>query len=188
MTKAAIRTLYRQKRNEMSDAVKERLEDLMLIQFQSLQLSIPEFVMTYSPIDSLNEYNPVLIEEYCFFKNPATTLVYPVADFINNFLKPFAVKEDTLFEINEYDIEEPVDGEEIASNKIGLMIMPLLAFSEDGFRVGYGKGFYDKFISGCSSNLLKIGFSYFDATVIDDTNKLDKKMDFCITPQRIFEF
>ena len=81
-----------------------------------------------------------------------------------------------------------VDGEEIAPNKIGLMIMPLLAFSEDGFRVGYGKGFYDKFISGCSSNLLKIGFSYFDATVIDETNKLDKKMDFCITPERIFEF
>ncbi len=188
MTKAAIRTLYKQKRNELSALVKERLEDLMLIQFQSLHLTIPDRVMTYSPIDSLNEYNPVLIEEYCFFKNPATTLVYPVADFKNNLLKPFAVKEDTLFEINEYDIEEPIDGEEILPNTIGLMIIPLLAFNEEGYRVGYGKGFYDKFISECSPNLLKIGFSYFDAIVINDTNKLDKKMNFCITPERVFEF
>ena len=188
MTKAAIRTLYKQKRNKLSASVKERLEDLMLIQFQSLHLTIPDRVMTYSPIDSLNEYNPVLIEEYCFFKNPATSLVYPVADFKNNLLKPFAVKEDTLFEINEYDIEEPVDGMEILPKTIGLMIIPLLAFNDEGYRVGYGKGFYDKFISECSHNLLKIGFSYFDATVINDTNKLDKKMDFCITPERIFEF
>ena len=188
MTKAAIRKLYKQKRNDLSAAVIERLEDLMLIQFQSLHITIPDFVMTYSPIESMNEYNPVLIEEYCFFKNPATTLVYPVADFATNTLKPFAVKEDTFFEINQYDIEEPIDGEEILSNTIGLMIIPLLAFNEKGYRVGYGKGFYDKFLEECSPQLLKIGFSYFDAEVIDDINKLDKKMDFCITPERIFQF
>ena len=188
MTKAAIRTLYKQKRNDLSAAAKERLEDLMLIQFQSLHLDIPDMVMTYSPIESLNEYNPVLIEEYCFFKNPTTTLVYPVADFKTNSLKPFAVKEDTFFEVNEYEIEEPIDGEEILPTKIELMIVPLLSFNEKGYRVGYGKGFYDKLIQDCSPHLLKIGFSFFDAEIIDDVNNFDKKLDFCITPERIFEF
>ncbi len=188
MTKAALRTLYKQKRKELSAAAKERMEDLMLIQFQSLHLNIPDVVMTYSPIESLNEYNPVLIEEYCFFKNPSTMLVYPVADFKTNTLKPVAVKEDTFFEINEYEIEEPIDGEEIPATTIDLMIVPLLAFDEKGYRVGYGKGFYDKLIQECSSNVLKIGFSFFDAVIIDDANNLDKKLDFCITPERIFEF
>ena len=188
MTKAAIRKLYKQKRLELSAAVKERLEDLILIQFQSLHLVIPDVVMTYSPIESANEYNPTLIEEYCFFKNPATTLVYPVADFKSKSLKTFSVKEDTLFELNEYEIEEPVDGKEISAGTIELMIVPLLSFDINGNRVGYGKGFYDKLIAECSPKLLKVGFSFFDAEVIDDLNNFDQKIDFCVTPERIFEF
>jgi 5-formyltetrahydrofolate cyclo-ligase len=188
MTKAGIRTLYKQKRNDLSAAAKERLEDLMLIQFQSLHINIPDMVMTYSPIKALNEYNPVLIEEYCFFKNPTATLIYPVADFKSNSLKPFAVKEDTFFEINEFEIEEPIDGEEILPTTIELMIVPLLSFDEKGNRVGYGKGFYDKLIQECSSTLLKIGFSFFNPEIIDDVNNLDKKLDFCITPECIYEF
>ena len=168
--------------------MKDRLEDLMLIQFQSLHLEIPDMVMTYSPIDALNEYNPVLIEEYYFFKNPATTLVYPVIDKVHDCLKAFAVKEDTLFELNEYEIEEPMNGKETAPEAIGLMIVPLLTFNEKGYRVGYGKGYYDKFIEQCRPEMLKIGFSFFDAEIIDDINRFDKAMDFCITPQRICQF
>ena len=96
MTKSDLRKIYKQKRIELSPAVKDRLEDLMLIQFQSLHLEIPDMVMNYSPIEALNEYNPVLIEEHCFFKNPATTLVYPVIDAVQNSLKAIAVKEDTF--------------------------------------------------------------------------------------------
>ncbi|MCY7293223.1 MAG: 5-formyltetrahydrofolate cyclo-ligase, partial [Ferruginibacter sp.] len=98
------------------------------------------------------------------------------------------VKEDTFFELNEYDIEEPIDGEEILPTAIELMMVPLLSFNTDGYRVGYGKGFYDKLIESCSPKLIKIGFSFFDAEVIDDINKLDEKLNFCITPERIFEF
>ena len=188
MTKAELRKIYKKKRVELSLAVKKRLEDLMLIQFQSLHLEIPDMVMTYSPIEVWNEYNPVLIEEYCFFKNPATTLVYPVIDKIHNTLKALAVKEDTLFELNEYEIEEPMNGKQTAPEAIGLMIVPLLAFNNMGHRIGYGKGYYDKFIKQCPSETVKIGFSFFDAEVIDDISSFDKAMDFCITPERIYKF
>lgn len=188
MTKAALRTLYKQKRSELSHAVKDKLEDILLIQFQSLHLDIPDTVMTYSPIEAMNEYNPILIEEYCFFKNPAASLIYPVVDKANNDLKAFAVKEDTFFDLNEYDIEEPVNGKEIYPEGVGMMIIPLLAFDESGYRVGYGKGYYDKFISRCRPDVLKVGFSFFDAEVIDDLNSFDQKMDICITPERIYQF
>ena len=126
MTKSALRKIHKQKRLDLSHAVKDRLEDLMLIQFQGLHLHIPDTVMTYSPIEALNEFDPVLIEEYCFFKNPAATLIYPVVDKENNNLKAVAVKEDTFFELNEYDIEEPMNGKETAPEAVELMIVPLL--------------------------------------------------------------
>ena len=188
MTKSKLRKIYKQKRADLSPAVKDRLEDLMLIQFQSLHLEISDMVMTYSPIEGLNEYNPVLIEEYCFFKNPATTLVYPVVDKVHKNLKTVAVKEDTLFELNEYEIEEPMNGKETAPEAIGLMIIPLLSFDKSGYRVGYGKGYYDKLIQECRPEMLKIGFSFFDPEIIDDINPFDKAMDFCITPERIYQF
>lgn len=188
MTKSAIRKLYKQKRKELSAGVKEKFEDLMLIQFQSLHLEVPDMIMTYSPIEALNEFNPILIEEYCFFKNPAATLVYPVTDKENQTLHAVAVKEDTFFELNEYDIEEPINGKETSPEALGLMIVPLLAFNETGYRVGYGKGYYDSFIKKCRPNMIKIGFSFFDAVAIDDITEFDEKMDYCITPDRIYQF
>lgn len=188
MTKKEIRKIYKQKRAELSPATINRLEDLMLIQFQSLHLDIPDTVMTYSPIEKMNEYDPVLIEEYCFFKNPATTLIYPVMDKATNELKVFTVKEDTFFDLNEFDIQEPMNGKQTTPAAIGMMIIPLLAFDERGYRVGYGKGYYDKLIASCRKDMLKIGFSFFNAEVIDDVNEFDQKLDFCITPERVFSF
>jgi 5-formyltetrahydrofolate cyclo-ligase len=188
MTKAAIRKLYRQKRMDLSLSEKDHLEDLLLIQFQSLHLDVPDNIMTFSPIGNFNEYNPILIEEYCFFKNPAATLIYPVTNFKNNSLTPVTTKEDTLFEVNEYQINEPLNGTAISPIIIELMLLPLLGFDTKGYRVGYGKGFYDKLINNCAPAMLKIGFSFFSEVVIDDKNEFDKKMDICITPDHIFQF
>ena len=188
MTKAEIRKVYKQKRMELAPNEKNRLEDLMLIQFQSLHFDIPDNIMSFSPIETYNEYDPILIEEYCFFKNPAATLIYPVTNFKDNSLIPVATKEDTIFEVNDYDINEPVNGKPVAPISIQLMFVPLLGFDENGYRVGYGKGFYDKLIADCSSHLTKIGFSYFEPINITDLNVRDKKLDYCITPLRIFQF
>ena len=188
MTKTAIRKLYKQKRTDLSPSEKDRLEDLLLIQFQSLHLDIPDNIMTFAPIEIYNEYNPILIEEYCFFKNPAATLIYPVANFKDNSLIPVATKEDSIFEVNEYEIAEPINGIPVSPFTIELMLLPLLGFNASGYRVGYGKGFYDKLINDCNPKMLKIGFSFFSEVIIDDINELDKKLDICLTPDGIFQF
>ena len=188
MTKAEIRKLYRQKRMNLPPNEKDRLEDLLLIQFQSIHLEIPNNIMTFSPIENYNEYSPVLIEEYCFFKNPSATLIYPITNFKDNSLIPVATKEDTLFEVNDYNINEPINGEPVLANSIELMLVPLLAFNDNGYRVGYGKGFYDNLIEDCSSNMVKVGFSFFDPVNIDDVNELDKNLNYCLTPNQIYQF
>ena len=188
MTKAEIRKLYKQKRTDLPPNEKDRLEDLLLIQFQSLHLDIPDNIMSFSPIETFNEYDPILIEEYCFFKNPAATLIYPVTNFKENSLIPVATKEDTIFEVNEYNINEPVNGEPVLPVSIQLMFVPLIGFNEEGYRVGYGKGFYDKLITDCTSKMIKIGFSFFEPVEIADTDKFDQQLNFCITPFKIYQF
>jgi 5-formyltetrahydrofolate cyclo-ligase len=68
-----------------------------------------------------------------------------------------------------------------------MVLVPLLAFDRQGFRVGYGKGFYDRFLQNLST--LKIGLSFFDADEdIDDVHAYDIQLDQCITPNKIVTF
>ncbi|MNY75556.1 5-formyltetrahydrofolate cyclo-ligase family protein [compost metagenome] len=63
----------------------------------------------------------------------------------------------------------------------------MLAFDRNGYRVGYGKGFYDRFLQ--KINTRKIGLSMFEPVdCITDVNEHDVKMDLCITPDRIYFF
>ena len=56
-----------------------------------------------------------------------------------------AVDDETEFEENKYGITEPVNGVKIDPEEIDMMLVPLFAFDKRGYRVGYGKGYYDRF-------------------------------------------
>lgn len=73
--------------------------------------------------------------------------------------------------------------------KIEVVFVPLLAFDKQGNRVGYGKGFYDRFLKQCKTDVVKIGLSLFDAEEeIEDVLENDIPLDYCITPNKIHEF
>ena len=60
----------------------------------------------------------------------------------------FIVLEDlSLVEKGYAGIPEPIADEPVANDKTALVLMPGLAFDEAGHRIGYGGGFYDKFLS-----------------------------------------
>ena len=66
---------------------------------------------------------------------------------------------------------------------------PLLAFDEQGHRVGYGKGFYDKLLSKCKPDCKRIGLSLLEPTSkIDDINPHDGILHACITPSKTWDF
>jgi 5-formyltetrahydrofolate cyclo-ligase len=189
MTKTELRKVYKEKRSALSLAQKDKLEDLMLIQFQQLEIEIPALVMTYAPCAKHNEFDPQLITDFCYFRNPAQTLFYPVVDSGVNTMYCAVVNDETVFAPNEYGIDEPVDGLVMFPEEIDLVIVPLLAFDVKGNRVGYGKGYYDRFLKECKDDVIKIGFSFFDAVPkVTDMNKYDIKLDYCITAERIYSF
>lgn len=191
MKKNDIRNLYKEKRLQLSSAQIGKMDDLMLIQFQKLVIDIPALIMTYSPIKKWNEFDPQGITDYCYFKNPEQQLFYPlmIEEDKHCKIRAVIVDDNTFFETNKYGFDEPLDGIDMIPSEIDMVITPLLSFDKKGNRVGYGKGCYDHFFKKCRKDCIKIGFSYFDAVEkIEDINQDDIKLDYCITPKRIFIF
>jgi 5-formyltetrahydrofolate cyclo-ligase len=187
--KKDIRKIYKDKRQQLLHAQKEKLDDLLLIQFQKLPLPSLHVLLSYWPINAFNEINTHTITDFIEFRNPGIRITYPTTDFITHTMTAILTDEDTEFSENMYGITEPIATEKIANDQIDIVLIPLLAFDTRGYRVGYGKGFYDKFLADCNKDALKIGLSYFEPLdSIEDVDAHDIKMDHCITPDKIYNF
>jgi 5-formyltetrahydrofolate cyclo-ligase len=189
MLKKEARKLYKEKRLGLSEPERSKLDDLLLIQFQTAALPFLYTVLSYWPIEENHEPNTHLFAEYLRFRNPELKIAYPVSDFASMVMTAVAVDIDTPFTKKELNIYEPAEGEVISSGSIDMAIIPLLAFDTRGYRIGYGKGFYDKYLAGCREDCIKTGFCYFEPVErIDDCNEFDVPLDLCITPQTVYVF
>lgn len=189
MLKKQIRSLYKQKRLTITPQEKAKWDDLLLIQFQTIELPFVDYLMSFYPIEQYNEVNTFIMADYLHFRNPGLHICYPKTSLTDNSMRAVHCSADSIFEANAYNIPEPLDNEPVAPEAMDLVIVPLLAFDELGNRVGYGKGYYDRFLKECREDCITVGFSYFDpVSSIDDAHEFDVPLDFCITPQRIYVF
>jgi 5-formyltetrahydrofolate cyclo-ligase len=93
------------------------------------------------------------------------------------------------FANSEWGILEPLHGEIIDPLKFDVILLPLLAFDLQGNRVGYGKGFYDRYLAHCRPDCLKIGISLFDpVSLIEDMEAHDITLDIAICPAQVYDF
>jgi 5-formyltetrahydrofolate cyclo-ligase len=187
MTKQELRNKYKAMRQGLSVLKKDKLEDLLLINFQKYKIDTARVILSYRPFNKHNEFDPHLIERFSTFKNPGVTIAYPVID--GEVFRVLVPDENTIFKENVYGIEEPSEGKKINATDIDLVIVPLLAFDLKGYRVGYGKGYYDRFLKQCRKNTIKAGFSFFEPErLIDDIDHHDIPLDVCFTPEKTYSF
>ena len=64
MTIDQLRTVYKEKRAAIPAAHRAKLEDLLLIQFQKLDIEIPALIMTYAVLEKMHEFDPETITDY----------------------------------------------------------------------------------------------------------------------------
>lgn len=189
MTKQEARKVFKQNRAQLSRKDIVKMNDLLLIQFQRLTLPFLKIIHSYIPLQDQKEPDPLLMIDFLKFKNVNLKVVYPKINTETFLMQSILEDDNTTFELNKYGIPEPSMGALIAEKEIDLAFVPLIAFDLFGNRVGYGKGYYDRFIAKCRFNMIKIGISYFPPLdQIEDIEEFDKKLDFCITPDYIYAF
>jgi 5-formyltetrahydrofolate cyclo-ligase len=195
VTKAEIRKLYKEKRKALTLENCENFNKIIHnLVFSRLAIH------RYSPI---HLFLPILRN-----KEPDTRLI------INTLRKDFApdlyiskslengellhtkFEPATVLETNKWGIEEPKNLTQPLSseaffekyqNEDILIFVPLLAFDKKGNRVGYGKGYYDKFLQFATQDTTIVGLSLFEPIdLIENTDAFDIKMNFCVTPERVW--
>lgn len=94
----------------------------------------------------------------------------------------------TQLELNQWLIPEPINATIIDPKIIEVMFIPMIIGDERGYRVGYGKGYYDRFLVQCF-NPIKIGLCFFGPIQqIEDLNQYDQKLNHLVTPDKIYTF
>jgi 5-formyltetrahydrofolate cyclo-ligase len=121
------------------------------------------------------------------FNNKWTkNILLPVTD-KNNFMEFFSWKKNDVLFVNKFGILEPIKAQSKVPN---IILVPLLAFDKNKHRLGYGKGFYDRYLNKYLKqfkNILTIGVAFsFQKHHKLPINQNDVKLDLIITEKEIF--
>jgi 5-formyltetrahydrofolate cyclo-ligase len=106
-------------------------------------------------------------------------------------MQHFVWDDGTTFIPNRWGIDEPdpISSQPLDIQRIDAVLVPLLAYDRKGHRVGYGGGYYDRFLAECRPDTWKIGLSFFEPIdAISDVNEWDIPLDVCVTPSTVYHW
>lgn len=186
MKKAELRKLAMNQRKSLSPLVASELSLQLLSHFSELDFSGVKTIHIFLPIAEKNEPDTFLFIDWLESNYPNIKIIVPKADFETALMSNYVYSGREDLQKNLYNILEPQKAE-LHDGEVEMVIIPLLAFDKRGYRVGYGKGFYDRFLKGLTT--LKVGISFFEpSNNIEDVNEHDICLDLCLTPQRVYDF
>ncbi|WP_423146601.1 5-formyltetrahydrofolate cyclo-ligase [Rubrolithibacter danxiaensis] len=189
MKKAELREHFLNNRLHLTSLQVEEASELIAENFKRIPLSGISFLHTFYPIVGRAEVNSLLISDRIKKEYPEIKLVLSKINSENNTLDNYIWEENTPLAMNKWGITEPENGQTVDASLLDIILIPLLAFDKKGNRIGYGKGFYDRFLTECRPDAKKIGLSIFDPVEeIRDTDPFDFPLDCCITPSHIWHF
>lgn len=187
MTKKELRKAFKDKRKELSpgklSTLSAEIIERTLATFQLEKKTVSIFL----PIERQREINTYSLWEK--IRSFEGLVAVPKVNAPKGDLKHYLLTTHAQLAISEMGIPEPQNGKIIAAHKIDVVIVPLLCFDESGHRVGYGGGYYDKFLKKCNPQCKFIGVSLFPPIEkIDDTHNEDVKLHACVTPTEVYRF
>ena len=146
LKKDIVRKTYLKKRHSLPSTEFEKYSSRLIQNtIELIKKYELKCVHCFLPIHTKDEINTLPIIQYCWKNN--IKVVVPVSNFREGTMRNAVFSPDTKTKQTKYNITEPTDPIWIDSDNIDLVITPLLAFDTQGYRVGYGKGFYDRFFA-----------------------------------------
>ncbi|MDP5106550.1 MAG: 5-formyltetrahydrofolate cyclo-ligase [Polaribacter sp.] len=182
MKKQELRKIYKQKRNELTFDEIEKLQENIYQQIFNLDISKVKTVHLFLTLKKFKEIDTQPIIDY--FRKHQKQIVVSSCNFDDTTLSHFYLEENTKLELNKFGVPEPIDAKLAKETALDLVFVPLLISDKNNYRVGYGKGFYDRFLLNCRKDCKKIGLNFFKPILnIFDINTFDIALDAVIYPK-----
>ena len=159
--------------------------------FEDIETKIFDIIKNINfKIKIIGGYYPINYEFDCLsvlkkFQEKKFLISLPVVGDSNQ-MNFFNWSSGTHLKVNNMGIPEPVSTKIIYPD---LILVPLVGFDKNKFRLGYGGGYYDRYIEkvGKLKKFKTVGLSFsFQEIEKLPVNKFDKKLDFIITENKIY--
>ena len=193
-TKATLRRAALSQRKLLTNKeIKLRSEQLRDQLFQHFSVAEWRWLHVFLPLAQKNEPDTWLIIRRIWAEKLPVRLAVPVVQSDNISLKHYELVPTTSLLTNRWGIPEPAadPATEVAPARLDAVLVPLLACDLQGQRVGYGGGFYDRFLAQCRPQTLFIGLSVLDeapVAAIADVRPTDVPLHAVITPGGVWNF
>lgn len=188
MTKDEIRILFREKRKRLSEEeishfstqIRQRIHDFLK------ERKHLNHIHLFLPILKLKEVNIFpLIEDLL---QEGYVLYTSILDTKSGVLETVHVTDTQDLTYDVWGIPIPRQKLMVPTNQIQMVLIPLIACDKRGNRIGYGKGYYDGFLSTLHSDVLKVGVNFFNPIDQIEAEWHDIPLNVCITPSEVFLF
>lgn len=186
MTKQQLRAHYLEKRKALSE---EEIDDAsMAIANNLLALNIwnKSFYHLFLSIEKHKEVDTHHVLNILMGKDK--NIVISRSNFKDLSMSHYLLTDQTKLELSKYGIPEPsINSINIDESQIEIVFVPLIITNVNGQRIGYGKGFYDRFLARCRPDVLKIGLSVFEPLDMEfEKDSFDVALDLIITPSNSY--
>src|SRR5688572_2784635 len=151
MTKKELREKYKKLRSQLSNREQHVISQLIAEHLISNFDLAGKKISCFAPIIRFQEVNTWLILD-----SVKAHFYLPVIDEKDN-LKHIRYEGKDKLKESSWGILEPQSGEETTADAFDMVLVPMLAINTEGYRVGYGKGYYDKFLATCRPDCVFIG-------------------------------
>lgn len=174
-----------------SEEIAEMSERIFLKWRGRFSLKPIVYLHLFQSIIRNNEIDTAPIMDYARMKHPHVRMVIPVVNPNTGTLDHVELLNEIELVENEWGIPEPKKPfQKTYPTMLDMVLVPMLAFDMEGNRLGYGKGYYDKFLSLVRPKCLKVGLC-LEAGRVDEglpTDEFDVPMDFVVTENLVYKF
>lgn len=174
---------------ELSEDERRSKNDAISAHLQKLDWSDCRYLHVYRAIHRYNEPDIADFITWVKVNQPRIHVVVSRSNPLDSSMTHYIWDGETRFEINKWGILEPIGGKPVGDRLLDVVLVPMLVADGKGNRIGYGKGFYDRFLAQCRPDVRTVGISYFDT--LDETIEAgywDVPLTSIVTPGGFYSF